>query len=243
MNLYYQSLIDDLSLLIEQQKFDDALRIIQQELSLPYVERDVLEKLHQYEEECLIHQKDDDRSKNFELEKLIKGTEAQKEKAVSLLQTLNLRSYEREVQQLLSSDLLEEFKGELIEALMEQKIDTAYHMVKDGLDITFVPSSIVTADQDMTVQEAGQLFEAWFLNDEPTLYNFCMRLLEQEIYEMRPFDLEELDPLPLAKGIVRLVYEAMGQTEELAHFLKKNGLEQVADYTLSIEKRGDNHEM
>ena len=56
---------------------------------------------------------------------------------------LNLRNYHDEVQTLLDSKLLDEYKGELIESLMEQKIDDSYIVIKNGLEITFIPSSII----------------------------------------------------------------------------------------------------
>lgn len=243
MNPYYKSLTEDIEALMGSGRYKEAKRIIQEELSVPYVERDAEQALRRMDDMCSLHIEETVEGKNFELSKLIEGNELQKEKAVSLLLEMNLRKAHSEVQKLLDSSLLEEFKGELIEALMEQKIDDPYHIVKDGLDITFVPSTILPARNDPSVQEARQLIDTWFMSSNPSLYNFCMRLLEQEIYEIRPFDLSEIDGLVLAKSIVRLVYEAMQQEEELDRFLKANGLEQTADYTLAIEKRGDNHEM
>lgn len=243
MNPYYQSLLNDIESMIQEGRFADALRIVTEELSMPYVERDALEELRGRQADCMAHVDVVSKHKEFDLDALIRGSEAQKEKAVSLLKQMNLRLMEREVQTLLDSDLVDEFKGELIEALMEQKIDTPYHVVKDGLDVTFVPGAIIKADEDPSIVEARRLFETWFSNDDPAFCNFCNRLLDQEIYETRPFDFSDLDALPLAKSIVRLVYEAMGQNDELLRFEQANGLEQVENYTLAIEKRGDNHEM
>ncbi len=127
MNPYYQSLLNDIESMIQEGRFADALRIVTEELSMPYVERDALEALRGRQADCMAHVDVVSKHKEFDLDALIRGSEAQKEKAVSLLKQMNLRLMEREVQTLLDSDLVDEFKGELIEALMEQKIDTPYH--------------------------------------------------------------------------------------------------------------------
>lgn len=242
MNPYYRSLLNDLEHLIQEGKYQEVFNICKEELSLPYVPPEALEALEQAESDSAAHLPLSSVSSNVELSTLIKGNEAQKEKAVTLLKGMNLRQYEKEVQMLLDSNMLDEFKGELIEALMEQKVDTPYHIVKDGLDITFIPSSILPSAQDKTLFKTDQLLADWFENDEPSMYSFCQRLLEQEIYENRPYDFSEIDPLILAKSIVRLVYEAMGQEDALLSFYKQHGLEQVANYKLSIERRGDTYE-
>ena len=244
MNLYYQSFIQEIQDLMKDSKFQQANDMIEQELSIPYVPQDVMDLLHEKQEECAPHlEKFGSRQRNEDLSQWVHGTPVQQLKACSMLTTMNLRQYEEEVQVLLDSDLLMEFKGELIEALMEQKIDTPYRIHKSGLDITFIPSAIVPSQEDKTIVQTKELFDTWFNSFNPAMYNFCVRLLEQEVLETRPFDFQGLDSLALAKAIVRLVSEAMGQIEELDLFYKVHNLSQVENYTLSIEKRGENHEL
>ena len=95
-----------------------------------------------------------------------------------------------------NAELLDESKGELIEYLMEQKIDTPFKIEKNGLDITFIPSSILLEEIDPVVLEVRAILDAWFSNDDPAFLNFCMTLLHQEILIRRPFDLSELCRLP-----------------------------------------------
>ena len=140
---------------------------------------------------------------------------------------------------MLDSDLLDEFKGELIEALIEQRVDSSYKIMKDGLEVTFIPSAIVPIHEDDTLIQTREIFSEWFSNDNPAFYNFCCRLLEQEALESRPFDFEDVSPLSLAKSIVRLVMEAFGQSEEFLAFMKIKGMTEIVEYPLSIERRGE----
>ena len=176
------------------------------------------------------------------LQDYIHGTLEQKIYAIGVLENMNLRMYHDEVQVLLDSDLPDEYKGALIEALMEQKIDDPFDLIKSGLNITFIPSAILPMQQDQSICEASSLFESWFTNEDPTMIQFCMSLLMQLVLCERPFDQEDKDPYELAKSICRLVFYAMQKSDEWPSFIKKQGLEKVEDIELSIEKRGENND-
>ena len=129
MNSYYQSLLQEIHKELDQKDYDKALRMIQTELDLPYVPREELEVLQNYKSECLAHIERP--VVHPDLESLIHGSLQEQEKAVALLQSCNLRMMHEEVETLLcSSKLLDETKGELIESLMEQKIEDPYKMKK-----------------------------------------------------------------------------------------------------------------
>ena len=242
MNSYYQSLITEIQNRLKDSKVSEAYELIHQELSMPYVPQDVMDLLEEYERDCISQmdiqiQKVDDN----QLLSLIHGNEEQMERAVYELSNMNLRNYSLEVQTLLDSKLLDEFKGELIEALIEQKIDDPYKIKKDGLEITFIPSSIIPFEEDKVVFEVKEILSEWLSNDNPAFYQFCLRLLEQEALEIRPFDFSDLDAYSISKSIVRLVMEAFGQSDEFIAFMKLKGMEAVKEIPLAIERRGENN--
>ena len=222
MNSYYQSLLQEIHKELDQKDYDKALRMIQTELDLPYVPREELEVLQNYKSECLAHIKR--LVVHPDLESLIHGSLQEQEKAVALLQSCNLRMMHEEVETLLcSSKLLDETKGELIESLMEQKIEDPYKMKKSGLEITFIPSIIVPSSQDATIQEVRDYFDQWFACENP-------------------LDFEDCQALPIAKALVRLVCEAFGQDEDFQTFCKEKKLEEIVEVPLRIERRGENYE-
>ena len=243
MNAYYLSLLKEIQKQIDDKCYQTAYELIHQELELPYVPKEALDVLEEYQKKCISHlEKTIGSPDDEQLQIWIQGSLSQKEKAVSLLKNLNLRNYHKEISHLLNSDLLDEYKGELIESLMAQKIDDSFTMIKNGLEITFVPSSILTKEEDVVLNRTMELFDQWFSCDNPAFQNFCNRLLDQEILENRPFDFTDHDPFVLAKSIVRLVMEAFGQSDQLAAFIQIHKLQNVADMPLEIERRGDNND-
>ncbi len=243
MNAYYTSLLKDIENKMIDKHYDLAYELICQELEMPYVEKEALEALNKYKDECKQYLNQESRSLNTnKLYDFIHGNLEEKICAIQMLESMNLRMYHDEIQILLNSDLPDEYKGELIEALMEQKIDDPYEIIKSGLQITFIPSSILPISQDRTIVEVCSLFESWYSNEDPSLVQFCTTLFLQHVLSERPFDQEEEDSYVLAKAISRLVFEAMQKSDEWPIFERKLGLREVEDIQLSIEKRGENND-
>lgn len=241
MNSYYQSLVKEIQKQLDDKQYESALSMIETELALPYVPGDALDILNSFKEECIANT--ETRQRIPELDTLVHGNEAMQELAVNQLKDMNLRSHLDEVETCLNSEVLtNEIKGELIEALMDQKVEVPVHMKRDGCEYTFIPSQIIPTQEDGVLQEAMDYFDTWFSNDNPTFYRFCNRLLEQERLENRPFDFTEADAISLAKSIVRLVCDAFGQMDMFQLFEKQNGLQSVSCTPLLIERRGDSDE-
>ncbi|WP_296241884.1 DUF3196 family protein [uncultured Faecalicoccus sp.] len=238
MNSYYQSFFEEIKKKIEGNQYQEAYDMIHQEIALPYVPKDCLELLETYQEMCRDHLRLS--TSSMDAGKIIcwiHGSPSQQENAVPYLRSLNLRQYLDEVQDLLNSKICQERKGELIEYLMEQKIDAPFTIEKGGLEIQFVPSVILPVEEDQGIQAVTQYFEDWFSNEDPSFQTFCLALMEQEVLLRRPFDLSEEEPLPLAKAIVRLVAQAMMRMDEYQCFVQAHQLDKVPDLVLCIEEK------
>lgn len=241
MNPYYQSLLSEIVRLYSNGEYDRVNALVQEELSMPYIPAEAQEILEHYQAESRSYLSKTPASSRDQIENLVRGTMAQKEMAASALQAMNLRQYQSEVQTLLNADdLLDEFKGELIEALIEQKLDDEFTIRKDGLEIEFIPSLILDKNSDPVLARAREYFDDWMTSDNPGLAAFCQQLLDQEVLEKRPFDFQDEDPKALAASVVRLVFEAMGDPDGWNQFVCDHCLEKVKAGPLLIEKRGEN---
>lgn len=239
MNSYYQSLFKELQTKMEEEKYQEAYDLIHQEISVPYVPQDCLDRLMEYKENCRPYLKEKTKSPSIEQVFSWIDDPLKQDLAIPFLKTVNLRQYPKEVQSLLNKDLLPEVKGELIEYLMEQKIDLPFQVEKEGWEITFIPSAILDEHSDPTVQEVLALFDRWFSNEDPAFQNFCITLFHQEILSRRPFDFSEEEALPIAISIVRLVYNAFTRDDEFEIFIQNHELSQVPNAVLYIERRGE----
>lgn len=240
MNSFYQSIFDNIQALRRAGKAPLALAVIEQELSIPYVPEEIAARLEELRKEIESDQPQPVPDSAMRLDSLINGSPAAKEKAVAVLQTLNLRNYHDQVQKLLNDPmLLDEFKGELIRELIRQRIEEPFSISKDGLDFEFVPSLITPDYKDPTLVQVRKLFEDWLGGSFVLSEDFAGQLLEQEVLETLPLSFEEVDPRSLAASIVRLVYISMKDEAGWKTFARDHNLEQIQLYPLKIEKRGE----
>lgn len=237
MNLYYESLLQEIEDNLKAGNNKLALAQIEQELSMPYVPADAAARLIELKKDAIsMAEPEPSHISDSRILKLANGNMQQKEAAVSLLRRTNLRMQQKAVEAILNSDADDIIKGQLIEHLMEQKVDDAYSMDKHGLQVDFIPSLILKADDDPGITETRKLLESWFLGEDIVLYNFCISLLDQEILASRPFDFSEEDPYALAKAIVTAVYKAFGLEDQTEDFIKEHDLQNVQAIPLAIEK-------
>ena len=89
---YYKELVSNIEKAIESADYDKASKLIDDELSLPYVPKDVLERLREFKEN--IPAKDINRAlSEEEIREYLKGNEFRQLVAVEQLNKLNLREY------------------------------------------------------------------------------------------------------------------------------------------------------
>ncbi len=240
MNSFYQSVFENIRALRQAGQPDQALTLINSELSVPYIPEEVERELERLRSELESQKAFTNPAPRKDFDGLIHGSLAQKEKAVTLAGTLNLHQEHEGVQQLLNDPQLpEEFKGELILELIRQRVEEPYTIEKDGLDYEFVPSLIEADNRDPVVQKARALFEDWLPHSFGVSADFANQLLDQEILETLPENFEGIDPQSLAASIIRLVYLAMHDGEGWKAFEQEHSLEQIPILPLRIEKRGE----
>lgn len=237
MNLYYESFIQDLENKLNEGKFQDALYAINQELNMPYIPLDVEEVLKNLKKEAKAHIQSVPASLSEDkLEKLAKGNLLQQESAVALLPRFNLRNQKPVIEVLLNSKLDAITKGEVIRALMEQRLDDEFSFEKNGLDVHFIPSLIPQAKEEAVVQKTIENLDDWFMNEDIMLYNFSIHLLEQEILARLPFDFEQEDDKALALALACEVYKALGREDEIESFKDRIGMKSTQEAELFIKK-------
>lgn len=171
--------------------------------------------------------------------RLIHGSESDQEKAVSLLCTMDLNACHDACQQLLSSPvLLQEFKGELILALIRQKTDSLFTMEKDNVSYRFNPSLLNDPDKTSIILQTRDWLETMLEGNRTFGARFAYQLLDQEILKMLPNDFESYDPKRLAGSIIRLVCREMNDEAGLEAMEKKYYPDGLKPYPLRIETRG-----
>ncbi len=203
---YYADLIKRIDTLIEEEKFQDALKTVEEELSVAYVPRDVENKLNDYLE--VIKGKISD-YKNYslsdeEIEKYLKADSAKQLLAVQSLSYKNLRDYTDTVNEYLCSDGYINAKVLLIDALIKQEIGEEIRMEEKGMSYEFIPKYLLPVEESDGFLEGDRLLQDRYMK-EPSKYLIARQLLYKEMMLLLPLNQDDDEGRIIAERIIEYV--------------------------------------
>ena len=197
---YYKELVSNIEKAIESADYDKASKLIDDELSLPYVPKDVLEKLREFKEN--IPAKDINRTlSEEEIREYLKGNEYRQLVAVEQLNKLNLREYYDLCNEYLKSDGFINAKVLLVESLVRQEISDEYTMLKDGMLFNFIPRYVMLPEESEGYNTALKILSDHYMK-EPSYFLMARDLLYKDCFMALPLSYIGEEGEMLAKNII-----------------------------------------
>lgn len=241
MEYYYEDILKQLHKLMAEHKEQEAYAILEQELSMPYIPKDVEPKLIDLYNECrsaLRAQKTQRSYDEEDIEALLNGSLEEQFMAVEQLKKSNIRNHLDIIEAYLCDQPHVLVSSYLIDAMMEQKIADEIHMTYYDMDICFLPCYIEAPMRAKGAVIAANALCEWFEDEDPTFLKMCIESLIQECYLHLPFNIDEDEGIPLALSIVLYVKTAHGAQDTFDSFLKEKELQQEMGFTLLLNKHG-----
>ena len=197
---YYKELVSNIEKAIESADYDKASKLIDDELSLPYVPKDVLERLREFKEK--IPAKDINRTlSEEEIREYLKGNEYRQLVAVEQLNKLNLREYYDLCNEYLKSDGFINAKVLLIESLVRQEISDEYTMLKDGMLFNFIPRYVMLPEESEGYNTALKILSDYYMK-EPSYFLMARDLLYKDCFMALPLSYISEEGEMLARNII-----------------------------------------
>lgn len=197
---YYKELVSNIEKAIESADYDKASKLIDDELSLPYVPKDVLEKLREFKEN--IPAEDINRTlSEEEIREYLKGNEYRQLVAVEQLNKLNLREYYDLCNEYLKSDGFINAKVLLIESLVRQEISDEYTMLKDGMLFNFIPRYVMLPEESEGYNTALKILSDYYMK-EPSYFLMARDLLYKDCFMALPLSYISEEGEMLARNII-----------------------------------------
>ena len=209
---YYDEIIEKISSLIDEKNYDLADRLISNELAVPYVPREVEEKLYRLKKRIM---KDpvsriisDEEIEEF----LFQGDPQHQLIAVNELNDKNLRQYIGICERYLASKGYANAKALLADSLIRQEIDHLFHFRKENEIISFNPSlfTVIEASEPF-LSASGKLFEDYM--KEPSKLQLARQLLYKEFIMQLPDQFDQESAMSLEKNIVAYIDHAFDSAE------------------------------
>ena len=177
---YYDETKEKIIDLIEKEEYEEAKRLIRNELELSYVprdfEEDLIELLNQIEQKTF-------RVKSLseeEIEEYLKKDENHQLLAVDALDKRNLRDHLYLCQDYLGGKGYKNAKSLLIDSLIRQQIDHVFILKDEEKEIQFNPSKLIPIEECDVYGECLSSLEDRFLK-EPSMLVLGKQLLYKEM--------------------------------------------------------------
>lgn len=219
---YYVKTLNEAKDLVKKEEYFKAMRIIEDELSMPYIPED-------FEKELLSLKKAIDRS--LKKDRLDLSDEMLKEYlfndpvkeliAVNALSKKNLRDYLKLVQEYLLSKGDDKAKTLLIAALVDQEIKEELKVLKNGMEISFIPKYVESIEYSDGYIRGREYLRKELENDDPIMYKMALELLGNKVFSSLPLSVDEDEGVLYAKALILYLDEALFKNAEKEAFLKK----------------------
>lgn len=207
MNYYDETLLK-IEELLKDNKKDEAIHIIDEELKQAYIPKDFNEKLLEYKKELKTTSRKE--LSDEELIEYLKGNNEQQLFAVAYLDKKNLRDYIDVCEDYLTSDGYINAKVLLVDSLVRQEINEEIKMNKEGLEITFIPKYVWPIEISEGFESGIKYLIEYYLK-EPSKLEIAKSLLYKEAILELPINLEESEGIIKAKNIIKYVDDAFNK--------------------------------
>ncbi|MCI9293396.1 MAG: hypothetical protein HFF02_08915 [Erysipelotrichaceae bacterium] len=240
MDSYYEDLIKNIRTLMTENQIQDAYRLMNEELALPYVPTYVEHTLKQLQEECRFRLQNTPVTRIYRVEEfkqLLDGNCEEQWKAVNCLKEANIRNFLELIETVLCGSYDRMIKSFLIEALIEQGVSDEMHMVDEGLEYSFIPCYIETPAKAQGTMVAHDILCEWFEHVDPSFLHLAQDALLEEAYLMLPMNIEETESELIAHAIAKYLFSAIGFAQNYDAFREFHQLPETITYDLLLQKR------
>lgn len=173
---YYDELISNIESLLNNKEYEEAKKIIANELNLPYIPRDIEDKLINY---MSIIKESTFALKTLTDEEIIEYLSSNPEKqllGVDALCKKNLRDYIDICDDYLKGDGYSNAKALLIDSLIKQEINYEFKYINDSLLLKFNPSKLEIVEKTEEFKKGVSILQDYFLK-EPSKFEMGIELL------------------------------------------------------------------
>jgi hypothetical protein len=208
---YYQDLLTNINVAIDDGKYDYALELINEEFKMPYIPIEIEEQLKSLINDIKYYLNN---VKSMSEEEILNGLKSEKNiqiKAIDNLCKLNLREYYYEIQLFFNSkpDFL--IQALLIDSLISQEINHEFMVLIDDKECNINFSNQIQGVKTESFEKIDNLLKEFFIDNEPSTYQLCLQLLIQECFIRTPFNIKLEDCDDFANKIAVTVIEMLGQ--------------------------------
>lgn len=204
MNNYYESRLQEIRHAINEGNDRDALTLLDEELSMPYVPQPYFDVYTSLRDTLRIDKAP--QSKYFEsiedISDALKGSDALKLKAVMSLERMNLRNDLEVIENMLVDITIDDWmKRQILLLLMDQDINKTITITLSGQSHTLNPIHLINPIATKEYNDAYAYLVESLESNNPSLLMLCVAELDEMVMSTFPFQLEQISGEEILKRV------------------------------------------
>lgn len=203
---YYDELLSKLDELMDNKHYKEAEKLIDDELSMAYVPKDIESKLKEYKDEVKVYTFRSRSLNDEQIEEYLFNDPEHQLRAVTELDKRNLRDLIDLCDKYLRSNGFINAKVLLIDSLIRQQIDHRFVYINNDDRYEFNPKDVKKADEAEGYLSAINCLQEYYLK-EPSKLLLAEQLLNKEALLALPFNLSYEDGIKIAEKIKNYIDE------------------------------------
>lgn len=229
---YYSQFWLKIEQLMSEDKTDEVLRLVNEELSMPYIPMADEDRLRDLAKSLKKEQVKRIPSLE-ELVESIKKSNLESLAALDQLRKSNLRLLGGAIQDMFDSSLHPLIATLLIQICIEQQLTETFVWQKDGQRMEFIPMYLPLPWESDGYIAATQFLREWLENDNPSLLKMCVDVLDGEVTLALPLSFSEEEGMILAASVLKFVYMALNDVNEWRKAVIKFKIEEPQLFEIS----------
>jgi hypothetical protein len=214
-NNYYDDVMNNIQNLIAEQKWKDALFLIQAELNVPYVPTEIEAKLEQFLVEVQSHLTDEEKTFVLTDEQFVEDINSDNKndriKALMMLEKMNAAQFIPAFTTMLQDEAVaNDEKTLLVIQLHNQKINHEFSITKFGKTMTLNPSTFALEATAHIFNEVIFIFNKIYDAKDVTIQNHFAELVMILINDYIPFPVP-FGPWEIAISTLQVVSDLFGK--------------------------------
>ena len=226
---YYDEILAEIRRFTGEENWEEAARLLEEELSMPYIPSGLLKELEQLNDTVRSHLVKEKPSTLISPDELLEYLTRDTESAFAALETLrngNIRRYCDPIQEYL---LLEKgdnlLKALLLELCALQQVSVPLFVKRNGRMEEYIPSELKSVRKSEILPETVEVLKEFLENDNPSFLEQCLQVLVQYLYSIYP-EKSALTARQMALAIIKYVFKAYGDDEGFTDFCRRKEIEE-----------------
>lgn len=239
-NEYYDEVCREMEECLKQKEYQQVIRKMDEELSMPYIPLAFEQRFRQYRKEAraMLASEQPVKQEIMDIETfetlLFDGSLEVELLAVEGLRQLNIDPYLPFIGRYLENPRHEETQSLLIYELIDRGVREEFMTQKDGFSVTFTPYYLELPQETEAYACCIGLLESW-LAKNPSLLQLCIQILQVQFMKHLPLSYDEDEAVLLSASVAKYACDAMDDAISWQEVLRESKVSEKDLINISLD--------